>query len=76
MNEWAIPFHVEVMIVIDTKVSLFDLVPMELYELHSEYYQLLIIGYFKNLKQENELHYPEIPSVLKELVVLYYPALL
>lgn len=59
-----------------TKVSLFDLVPMELYEVHSKYYQLLIIGYFKNLKQENDLNYPEIPSVLKELVVLYYPALL
>ena len=59
-----------------TKVSLFDLVPMDLYEMHSKHYQLLVIGYFKKLNQESDLNYPQIPSVLIDLVSLYYPALL
>ena len=56
------------------KISLIDLLPLEILKINQPHHRPLIIGYCKNCEKENEIQ--SIPNYLKHLILKYYPIFL
>ena len=54
-----------------SKVSLFDLIPLEVLKMNQKDYNPLIIGYCKECERDKRL--PFIPMYLKQLILKFYP---
>eukprot|EP01084_Bolivina_argentea_P043043 79331_1 len=52
-------------------INMYDLLPNDLIKLRRKEYEVLIIGYIR--QKENELMFQNMPLVLKQLILLYFP---
>ena len=55
------------------KVNLHDLLPIKFIESRRDRYNPLVIGYVREQKKENQVR--DIPFVLKQLILKYYPVI-
>eukprot|EP01084_Bolivina_argentea_P034332 63542_1 len=53
------------------RISLYELIPKQLYESYKQYYELLIMGNLRELEKNKQ--YPHLPHVLKKWIVQYFP---